>query len=150
MEINKIYLNNDNLDPLKISENQKIECKNGEYYFVDNEDTDNDNSVILKDEEHTKVYDEESIKEEVSAESKTTKYIKSVLGLDNEDDSEYAKSYLINEIRSATSIKDLKKLLFSVEGIEIKLQLEIMDAINEIKFEDDLSTAKNSILRKLK
>lgn len=102
--------------------------------------------------EQTDKTEAQDTKEETDVEDKkwkTSSYIENLLGLKNDTNSDYAKEYIISEIKNARSIMDLKKMLFNLNGLDINTQLDVMDAINEIKFDDDLSAAKSSVLLKL-
>ena len=144
MEINKVIINSLNAADVKINDEETI--KNEETKALETEES--------KDEDATLRLDDDSQKAEESDDknkytSKST-YMSELLKLDNPNEEDFGiKDFIISEINNAKNIGQLKDLLMNLQTLEMNTQLEVMDTINSINFDEDLQTAKTYIINKL-
>ena len=145
MEINKVIANSLNAADVKVNSQEQNE--NEEIKLTDIEETKDDDAALELEEETEEQADETEEKNKYNTKST---YMSSLLKPDEVEDTFGKKDFIISEVNSAKSIGEIKNLLTNLQILDIDTQMEIMDIINSIDFDENLEIAKYRITSKLK
>ena len=145
MEINKVIANSLNAADVKVNSQEQNE--NEEIKLTDIEETKDDDAALELEEETEEQADETEEKNKYNTKST---YMSSLLKPDEVEDTFGKKDFIISEVNIAKSIGEIKNLLTNLQILDIDTQMEIMDIINSIDFDENLEIAKYRITSKIK